>query len=123
MCFVTHPVPRGLWKSQSVRLRGERDLSEVTQKGTLVKGRRHAVCVHVAVWFSTLAPGQVTRVLLGLTGLCSGLPSLILDSLLLTNYEPRLFLCQRQHPAPRTHEPQDNSGAEEAAKERTQELL
>ncbi|OBS72640.1 hypothetical protein A6R68_12789 [Neotoma lepida] len=50
-------------------------------------------------------------------------PILVLNSLLLTNREPRLSLCQRQHPAPRTHEPQDNSGAEEAAKERPQELF
>lgn len=81
------------------------------------------VSVYVAVWFSNPTPVQRNRVLLGLMGLCSGLPSLVLNSLLLTNCEPRLSLCQRQHPAPRTHEPQDHSRAEEAAKERTQELL
>lgn len=77
------------------------------------------VCVCVNVWFSSPTPVQVT----GAHGLCSGLPSRVLDSLLLTNYEPRLSLCQRQHPAQRTHEPQDSSGEEKAAKERTQELL
>lgn len=81
------------------------------------------VSVYVTVWFSNPTHPLETRALLGLTGLCSGLPSLVLNSLLLTNCEPRLSLCQRQHPAPRTHEPQDNSRAEEAAKERTQELL
>lgn len=81
------------------------------------------VCVRVSVWFSSPTPVQVTRALLGLMGLCSGLPSRVLDSLLLTNYEPRLSLCQRQHPAQRTHESQDNSREEKAAKERTQELL
>lgn len=81
------------------------------------------VSVRVAVWFSYPTFVQGNRILLGLMGLCSGLPSLVLNSLLLTNREPRLSLCQRQHPAPRTHEPQDHSGAEEAAEERTQELL
>lgn len=81
------------------------------------------VCVPMDMWFSSPIPMQVTRALLGLMGLCSGLPSRVLDSLLLTDYEPRLSLCQRQHPAQRTHEPQDNSREEKAAKERTQELL
>lgn len=81
------------------------------------------VCVPVSVWFSSLTPVQMTRALLGLTGLCSDLPSCVLNSLLLTNYEPCLSLCQCQHPAQRTHESQDNSREEKAEKERTQELL
>lgn len=76
-------------------------------------------CGWVASWH------PLWRALLGFTGLCSHLPSLILDSIFLANHEPHLFLHQPQHPSPwiPAHEPPDHNGAEEAAKKGTQKLM
>ena len=90
-----------------------RDLSEVTWQ--VCGGWKAALCFPVVGWGA----------LLGLTGLCSHLPSLVLISLFLADTEPRLSLHQPQHSSSGipAHESPDHNGAEKAAKKGAQELM
>lgn len=88
----------------------------------MVRGVGKGIPVSPCGWVAPGTPCAVRgRSLPGLTGLCSHLPSLILDSIFLAGHEPH----QPQHPSPwiPAHEPPDHNGAEEAAKKGAQEFM